>query len=185
MTKSAAVHHTVAPYEFLMAIRHAPDRNWKVVFNDFEQIVFLYNGVGSDKLACPVTYECPYHDMDPGKVAQFVDQVSQTILWKIGGAQAMAEPRDVQPIKTPVSTTRPDGMGLTSAEHKALRLTVEIAELFATEIVGLGQSSKQDHCEAAAKIHDLQRMIMAQAAARAHPDLYRLLGKGGDWLSAK
>lgn len=36
--------------------------------------------------------------------------------------------------------------------------------------------AKQDFEEAMNHIHALQQMIMAQAASRAHPELFRLLG---------
>ena len=65
---------------------------------------------------------------------------------------------------------------LTEAEHRAMELTAELMNLIAGEIIGDGPSRNQDIDEAALRIHSIQHMIMSQAAARAHPDLYRLLG---------
>jgi hypothetical protein len=43
-------------------------------------------------------------------------------------------------------------------------------------IVGRGPTRNPDLAEAAAHIHDLQHFVMAQAAARAYPEEFRLLG---------
>ncbi len=39
-----------------------------------------------------------------------------------------------------------------------------------------GKVANEDLAEVAGRIHDLQHLVMAQAAARAYPDRYRLLG---------
>lgn len=44
-------------------------------------------------------------------------------------------------------------------------------------IVGSGLCRENDLAELVIPIHTLQRYIMGQAAARAYPDQYRLLGK--------
>jgi hypothetical protein len=66
-------------------------------------------------------------------------------------------------------------VSLTDTEHRALTLTAELADLF-LDITGDGPSRSGDIREAREAIHVIQRMIMAQSAARAHPDLYRVLG---------
>src|ERR1700677_510490 len=43
------------------------------------------------------------------------------------------------------------------------------------KIIGEGPQSGHDWAEAADKIHQLQCVIMAQAASRAYPELFRLL----------
>jgi hypothetical protein len=43
-------------------------------------------------------------------------------------------------------------------------------------IIGTGSQAGYDWGEAADKIHQLQAMVMAQAAARAYPDQFRPLG---------
>lgn len=65
---------------------------------------------------------------------------------------------------------------LTPAERKALELTKDLYNLLAGEIVAAGPWRDADLGEAALRIHGIQHMIMAQSAARAHPDEYRLLG---------
>ncbi len=65
---------------------------------------------------------------------------------------------------------------LTTAEHEALDLTGRLARAIGTVIGGGGAPAAADFREAVAHIHALQQMIMAQAAARAYPDRYRLLG---------
>lgn len=65
---------------------------------------------------------------------------------------------------------------LTQAEHRAMDLTVELANLLLGEVIGQGRTAEADSCELAIHIHGIQRSILAQAAARAYPDKYRLLG---------
>lgn len=65
---------------------------------------------------------------------------------------------------------------LTDAEHKAIDLTAELWSLLCREIVGQDRSRDRDLAELAAHIHAIQNDVLAQAAARAYPDRYRLLG---------
>lgn len=65
---------------------------------------------------------------------------------------------------------------LTDTEHRALDLTAELARLLMGEVISHGPARAQDLSEAVTLVHSLQHMIMAQAAAREHPDRYRLLG---------
>jgi hypothetical protein len=65
---------------------------------------------------------------------------------------------------------------LTDAEHRAMALTVELWNLLAGEIVGSGPSRAGDLRELCADLHAIQLRIMAQAAGRAYPDRYRLMG---------
>lgn len=67
--------------------------------------------------------------------------------------------------------------GLTPAEHKAMDLTAQLWNLMVTEIIADGPTAEQDRREFAAKIHTVQHNILRQAAARAHPEMYRLLGE--------
>ena len=55
-------------------------------------------------------------------------------------------------------------------------LTVELVNLVCHDVIGDGRSRAGDVNEFVDAIHDIQRMIMSQAAARAYPDRYRLLG---------
>lgn len=64
---------------------------------------------------------------------------------------------------------------LTPAEHQAMRTTVDLYHQLA-RVVADGPSRPGDMAEVVHHIHGLQRMILAQAAARAYPDQYRLLG---------
>jgi hypothetical protein len=66
--------------------------------------------------------------------------------------------------------------GLTDDEHKAIGLTADLWNLLCASVVGDGPSRAGDLAELCAHIHAIQRTVMAQAAARAHPDRYRLLG---------
>lgn len=66
--------------------------------------------------------------------------------------------------------------GLTEDERHALALTAELYDLIARKIIVSGPTRQQDTAELAADIHRIQARIGAQAAARAHPDLYRLMG---------
>lgn len=64
---------------------------------------------------------------------------------------------------------------LTQAEHNAVTTAALLANQIA-EIAGGGTSRDADIAEAVHHIHAVQRMILAQAAARVYPDRYRLLG---------
>lgn len=65
---------------------------------------------------------------------------------------------------------------LTDAEHE---LIVHLGTAFTRycAVVGDGASRAGDLAEFASRVHDLQHAVMAQAAARAYPDRYRLAGQ--------
>jgi hypothetical protein len=64
---------------------------------------------------------------------------------------------------------------LTESEFKAIRLLGDFHNLCVNEIVGKEISG--DMQEIIHHVHILQRTIMKQAAARAYPKEFRLLGK--------
>lgn len=68
---------------------------------------------------------------------------------------------------------------LTDAEH---RLVTDIGRLMDgfNAVVGDGPSRDGDLAEAVRHIHVLQNMVLAQAASRAYPDRYRLMGASFD-----
>lgn len=66
--------------------------------------------------------------------------------------------------------------GLTETEHTVLELLAEAWNLLVSEVVADGPSRDGDLAEIAADVHRLQARVMSQAAGRAHPDLYRMLG---------
>ena len=66
---------------------------------------------------------------------------------------------------------------LTEAEHRAMELTVELVNLMSRDVIGTGRSRVGDVNEVVHHIHGIQRMVLGQAAARAYPDRYRLLGE--------
>jgi len=75
---------------------------------------------------------------------------------------------------TAPGTTPP---ALTEDEHEAMRLTAKLTNLMCRAVIGRGDSRYRDIEEFVAHIHAIQHTIMAQAAARAYPDQYRLLGE--------
>lgn len=78
--------------------------------------------------------------------------------------------------KAPIAEEVEHTIGLTDAEKKAMELTAKLADLVMGEVIDKGPTSEMDVREFASHIHVIQRTIMSQAAARAHPELYRLLG---------
>lgn len=66
---------------------------------------------------------------------------------------------------------------LTEDEQHAMDLTGKLGDLLATKIIGNGPTRDGDLREMTLHVHSLQHFIMSQAAARAHPDKYRLLGE--------
>lgn len=65
---------------------------------------------------------------------------------------------------------------LTEAEHRAMDLTAELWNLLCKDVIGRGPSRAGDLRELIGHIHAIQHTVMSQAAARAYPDRYRLLG---------
>ena len=66
---------------------------------------------------------------------------------------------------------------LTTDEHEAVRQAGLLHQLISKRIVAHGPSRDGDITELTTAIHIIQRMVMGQAAARAYPGHYRLLGQ--------
>lgn len=75
-----------------------------------------------------------------------------------------------------MSDDQPTTVGLNPLEHRIIDLLADVATAFGV-VIGHGPSRDGDVAEMVHHVHALQRMAMAQAAGRAHPDLYRLLGE--------
>lgn len=73
-------------------------------------------------------------------------------------------------------TDKPNLQLLTNEELGVLAITADLANRI-VRVIGDGPQASNDWNEAAVHIHSLQHMIMAQAAARAYPDTFRLLGQ--------
>lgn len=71
---------------------------------------------------------------------------------------------------------------LSLAELRALDLLGEAATAI-REVIGDGPNAAAAWREAADKVHQLQAMVMSQAAARACPGRFRLLGES--WPAAE
>jgi hypothetical protein len=65
---------------------------------------------------------------------------------------------------------------LTDVEHKAMQLTADLWNQLCSAVVCGGSTRAADLSELAMHVHAIQHAVMAQAAARAYPDLYRPLG---------
>lgn len=72
---------------------------------------------------------------------------------------------------------------LTEAEHRAVALAAELWNLLCMDVVGRGRSRSGDLSELCAHIHAIQQAVLSQAAARAYPERYRLLGDEMDRLT--
>ncbi len=64
---------------------------------------------------------------------------------------------------------------LTPAEHDAMAQTAQLTRTM-REIIGDGPAAEGDIAEMVDAVHRIQRMVLGQAAARAYPERYRLLG---------
>lgn len=79
-------------------------------------------------------------------------------------------------------TVRSQADLLTADEHKAMEISADLANIMGKIIwAGCDPDNNQgqaehDVNEMAQQIHAIQRSILSQAAARAYPDKYRLLG---------
>jgi hypothetical protein len=65
---------------------------------------------------------------------------------------------------------------LTEQEHTTIWMLSQVYRHL-RQIISDGSQQEHDLDEAVTHIHVLQHMVMAQAAARAYPDRYRLLGE--------
>ncbi len=65
---------------------------------------------------------------------------------------------------------------MTEKEHQAVRMAADLYNLL-HDIVGTDLSREADMKELATHIHAIQNAVLAQAAARAYPSKYRLLGR--------
>lgn len=68
-----------------------------------------------------------------------------------------------------------NGPMLSEDEREALSLTAQLAQA-CMKVIGKGPSAEHDWAEMAHRIHDIQHALMSNAAARAYPDTFRLLG---------
>ena len=75
----------------------------------------------------------------------------------------------------PAQAPPPAGL-LTPDEHQAVRQADLLYTLIADRVVADGPTKDDDLAEIRAAIHLIQRAVLAQAAARAHPREFRLLG---------
>lgn len=66
---------------------------------------------------------------------------------------------------------------LTTAEHDAVTMAGKLYTHIETCVVGHGVTREDDLAEIRALVHRIQHAVMAQAAARLHPQRYRLLGE--------
>jgi hypothetical protein len=66
---------------------------------------------------------------------------------------------------------------LTESERQAVRDAGLLYQLLANEVVGDGPTREDDLTELTTAIHVIQRAVLAQAAGRAYPGKYRLLGE--------
>lgn len=66
---------------------------------------------------------------------------------------------------------------LTDAEREAVRMAGELYTHVQDKVCGNGPTRDGDLAELRASIHHVQRLVMAQAAARLYPGELRLMGE--------
>lgn len=71
---------------------------------------------------------------------------------------------------------------LTDQELEAIRVAGKLAGLIKKITMPEPKGYQHDWLEACDKIHQIQHLIMAQAAARAYPHIFRMHGEGGKWV---
>lgn len=96
--------------------------------------------------------------------------------WQAGNRTGRPGREHWRPGAPPPRSELPFGALLSTDELHALELLTEFVNL-TSRIVGPGRTRQGDMNEIATRVHDLQHLVMAQAAARAYPDRFRLLGK--------
>lgn len=76
----------------------------------------------------------------------------------------------------PTVVTLPQPEFLTPVEREAIKVAGRLAALCA-EIAGHEHTRDDDLREIVLHVHAIQNAVLAQAAARAYPDTYRLMGE--------
>lgn len=66
---------------------------------------------------------------------------------------------------------------LTDDEREAIRMAGRLSTFIADRVCGHGPTREQDIAELEATIHHIQRLVMAQSAARDYPGELRLMGE--------
>lgn len=66
---------------------------------------------------------------------------------------------------------------LTDGEHRAVEMAAALWNHLRGAVVGDGPTRDADLGELCAHIHAIQQAVLSQAAARAYPGEYRLLGE--------
>lgn len=80
----------------------------------------------------------------------------------------------------------PTGPGLTPAEHSVVDLLGRAWTTLVEQVIEPGSQQGEDLRELVAPIHAVQNAVLAQAAARFHPDRYRPLGLShAEWTEAR
>lgn len=74
-----------------------------------------------------------------------------------------------------MTTDAPQGV-LTGDEQAAVTLAGELATFITERVIAHGPTRGQDVAGLEAAVHVIQRMVLAQAAARRYLGMYRLLG---------
>jgi len=67
--------------------------------------------------------------------------------------------------------------GLTDDEREAIRMAGCLYTSIKDKVCGNGPTRDDDLAELRVNIHHIQHLIMAQAAARAYPKEFRLMGE--------
>lgn len=73
-------------------------------------------------------------------------------------------------------TTVSAGPLLTEAEHRAMDLSADLWNLLCQIVGSDAQVRCPDLTELAVHVHAIQNAVLAQAAARAYPSKYRMMG---------
>lgn len=138
-------------------------------------LIAEWREVSNDPTEAYFRCSLPTRDADRSRVA-WGEHAPCTILeWTQYVAQQLKMLDIVkQPIVIHPAALAPRQELLTADELHAITLTVELAKLCFKII---GDPGGGDTHEIVLYIHAIQRMIMSQAAARAYPETFRLLGK--------
>jgi hypothetical protein len=116
---------------------------------------------------------------EPGSWAGRRPGLGQQHLSADGGNPVRNEEADTAAAGRPLSDDADERLVslLTPAEHAALRDAGLLYTFIATNVMADGPTREDDLAELRAPIHAIQRMVLAQAAARAFPEEFRLLGR--------
>lgn len=120
------------------------------------------------------------HEYPPGVSEDLHDAAVSAVVKAAAAMDARGLPGEIFSIRAIVGIVLEEVQrhALTEREHEAIRRLGDAASAFIPGIPMLHPVGEHDRNEFALRIHSAQHQVMAQAAGRIYPTLYRVAGRG-------